>query len=74
MVKIRKCKVILATMPKSRWEDYDEGLIGSCDLTRQIIGGLPPHVNLQKTEELSIKNVREVDSFPPTEVSTFKLL
>uniref|UniRef100_A0AC34F391 Uncharacterized protein n=1 Tax=Panagrolaimus sp. ES5 TaxID=591445 RepID=A0AC34F391_9BILA len=53
------------TMPKSRWEDYDQSMIGSCDATRQIVGGLP---SLIQKNETSVKIPRGVSSFPPPEV------
>uniref|UniRef100_A0A914YJE8 NR LBD domain-containing protein n=1 Tax=Panagrolaimus superbus TaxID=310955 RepID=A0A914YJE8_9BILA len=53
------------TMPKSRWEGYDQNMVGSCDATRQIIGGLP---SLIQKNETSAKIPREVSSFPPPEV------
>lgn len=53
-------------MPKSKWETYDKNIVGNCDATRQIVGGLPSWI---KKNETSLKVVRDVESFPPPEVS-----
>ena len=55
-------------MPKSRWEEYDEGLIGNCDITRQIVGGLPPQKPPLK-EENTVITAREAIPEPAPQVS-----
>jgi hypothetical protein len=46
-----------ATMPKSRWESYDQNIVGNCDSTRQIIGSLP---SLTHKTEASVKIARQI--------------
>ena len=54
------------TMEKESWEKFDSSLIGSCDLTRQIIGGLPPMTTVV-TEEPK----KEITTLAPTSEVTF---